>query len=375
MPLSPRLSNDVFIHVPQHLLALKPPGNNDSIRVIFYLTGNPGLLSYYHEYLALLASSEEGRDYVIVGFSLGGFEDVELDENDNDLLFPDAVAGKRGAKTRGEDAEWWRLEEQVNLAVARIDEVVRRLGRSAKVTLMGHSVGTWLALEVVSCAAERRERMHEPVADASGVLGVGANPAEVLDWDIEACVLLAPTIVDLAKSPSGIKAAPIMARLSFLPWLLQLMAAGLAWALSESAIQWLIGRFMGLDANLEGVRTTARFLQSPGGVRQALEMAKEELVSISADGWGPEVWGVGDAVESSAWNGQGGPLMYFLFAQKDHWIGDRTRNDIIRTRGRHDGRGSVVVDEKKGLVHAWCLRQNRAVSEYVKPWLEDVKRS
>lgn len=378
MLLTPRISPDAFVHVPPQLSTNKSSRPQDdtkgTTRLVFFLTGNPGLLSYYHEYLALLAASDEGQDYVIVGLSLGGFEDDELDEADEELLFPDAVAAKRSAKRRSEEQAWWSLSEQVELAVARIDDVVRRLQRDVKVTLMGHSVGSYLAFEVVRSAHERAGRLSEPTEDASGVLGVGSVATPTPTWRVEACVLLAPTIMHLAQSPSGIKAAPLLATVSFLPWLLQLAASGMTWALSEGSTRWLIARFMGLGPELDGVTTTTRFLQSAGGVRQAVEMAKQELVSIGTDDWGPEVWGNADAVNNGEWAGEGGPQLYFLFAKTDHWVADKTRDEIRRTRGRKDGRGTVHVDEKSGLVHAWCLKQNRAVSEYVEPWLGQIRR-
>jgi pimeloyl-ACP methyl ester carboxylesterase len=269
---------------------------------------------------------------------------------------------------------WWGLEEQIALCVARIDEVVRRLRRdgvrSVTVTLMGHSLGTWLSLEVVRTIHERREATKDPIVDESGVLGVGVIADNSYEWEVEACMLLAPTIMDLAKSPSGVKASPVLRWLAFLPWLLQLAAAGLTWLLSDDAIARLVAAFMGLQKDEEGVITTTRFLRAPGSVRQALEMAKEELVEISVDKWGAEVWGASHEAQVGAWSGQGGPHMYFLFAQTDHWIASKTKDEIQRTRGRRDGLGDFAVDEKDGLVHAWCLRQNRVVSEYVLRWLE-----
>lgn len=314
--------------------------------------------------------------------SLGGFEGAELDERDEELLFPDAVAPRRSAKLRGEGQQWWGLDEQVELAVARVDEVVRRLRRvngrgEMRVTLMGHSVGTWLALEVVRGVAERRERRDGPMVDAGGVLGVGAEVGATLSgsWAVEACVLLAPTITDLALSPSGVKAAWVVARAPFLSWVLERLSDGLTWATSEGAMRWLVAKFMGLGIELDGVQTTTRFLRSDGGVRQALEMGKQELVTIAADDWGEEVWGNGKSVNNGEWAGIGGPQLYFLFAKTDHWIATKTRDEILSTRGRIDGVGAFHVDEKEGLVHAWCLRQSRAVSEYVKPWLEQIRQA
>jgi hypothetical protein len=103
MSLSPRVGNDVFIHLPQKLqqraaTTSTTRANTNDIKLIFFITGNPGLISYYHEFLALLAESPQGRDhYAIAGFSLGGFESEELEERDEERQAswgePDGVVG------------------------------------------------------------------------------------------------------------------------------------------------------------------------------------------------------------------------------------------------------------------------------------------
>ncbi|KPI36969.1 uncharacterized protein AB675_6013 [Cyphellophora attinorum] len=402
--LQNRISPDVFIHLHTNTT---PNGSSDT-HLIYLLPGNPGLCSYYHTFLTLLTqSSPAAAQFAIVGMSLPGFESApdDLDWNDEDILFPDEIATKRSAKRRGDGGEkgWWGLEEVVEVTTARIDEVVRRLqaglrGRKVRVTLMGHSLGTWLSLEVVRRVSERQRQQRggnereddgsgeadeddEPTEDSTGVLGVGKaggkrkrTGSTGTDWEAEACVALAPTIIELAKSSSGVKVAPLLATFTFLPWLLQSLASGLTWASRREMIEWIVARFLGLSPNNPGVATTARFLQSPSAVRQSLELAKQELVSISKDDWGPEVWGTGPALQMGGLEQTQSPKLFFLFAQTDHWIADSTRDTILRGRARHDGHGAFVVDEKHGLKHAWCLEQNQAVVDYVKPWLEDIAR-
>ena len=394
MALRSHISPDVFLHLPTPANSSPSPSPSTSPHhLIFLLPGNPGLLSYYTTFLSLLASCSAYPNTTIAGFSLGGFESPAEDllEEDDELLFPESVATLRSGKLRdggGTGGQWWGLAEQVQLAVGRVDGLVGRVRRQdgegrVKVTLVGHSVGAYLALEVVRAVSERRERGDGegmPVVDAEGVLGIGSVAGKEdrgrgsTEWEVEACVLLTPTIMHLARSASGVRAAPLLGKVAFVPWLLQWATWGLTWGLSEGVMRAVVARVMGLSSEEEGVKTTVQFLRSEGGVRQALEMAKEELVTIANDNWGPEVWGHGETVSDAAWSGQGGPQLFFLFAKKDHWVADKTRDEIRHTRGRKDDWGSFHVDEQDGLLHAWCLNQSQLVSEYVKPWLAQIRK-
>lgn len=127
---------------------------------------------------------------------------------------------------------------------------------------------------------------------------------------------------------------------------------------------------------------TAAFLQSPHGVRQALFMARDEMTKISTDKWGEEVWGAAAAVGRGASNSR----LKFLFAKKDHWLSDQTRDELIRLRGRkimrgtdtsanhadHSWKPEMEVDETEGWVHGFCLEQSVPVAERVRHWVEEI---
>lgn len=417
----------------------------EDVRVLFLLPGNPGLVGYYHGFLTqLLSSASSAASYssvsssptvgigigtstdtgtgtstdtgtiadkhIVVGMSLPGFEaaDDELSEEEMDLLWPDGVAGLRSRKSReaeaaeGRKGVVWGVEEIVRVGVARVGQVVRRVqdmrrrvdggggkGKKVKVTLVGHSLGSWLALEMVRVLNELQEKEWEgaePGVDESGVLGVGRRADErevwerpragdgggVVGWEVEACVLLAPTIVELAKSSQGRKAAPLLRCVPGVGGWMQGVAGWLGWGVSEEAQRSMVAWFMGLDRGSDGVVTTTRWLRSENGVRQSLELAKEEMVCIAKDEWGVEVWGAGEALQMGGLDEyESGPKVYMLFAERDHWIADKTREKILRTRARREGRGRLVVDDR-GLSHAWCLRQNQLVVDYVTPWLEEI---
>jgi hypothetical protein len=73
----------------------------------------------------------------------------------------------------------------------------RRSEPKAQVILIGHSVGSYIAMEVLRRSRERREnRSRGGDADDDG---------DEMEMEIIGGVMLFPTVVDIAKSPSGRK--------------------------------------------------------------------------------------------------------------------------------------------------------------------------
>ncbi|KAI9878226.1 MAG: hypothetical protein M1823_006986, partial [Watsoniomyces obsoletus] len=136
MPLKRHISPDLFLHLPDSLCQTSHLTGNeqeqeheqDGLRVIFFITGNPGLVGYYHAFLSLLAESEEGKGYVVFGASLGGFEveggagegggvgaHRDEDREIKGLLWPETLGERGWGNSKG---KIWRLEEQVELCLA-----------------------------------------------------------------------------------------------------------------------------------------------------------------------------------------------------------------------------------------------------------------
>lgn len=163
---------------------------------VFFISGNPGLVSYYHDFLSLvsekLASSSPGKDgsgFRIYGANLGGFEINEKE------------------KANAPSARLYNVEEQIDFVEKKLhilinesrskseSETNRGVTRSTaaaeqspkqKVILIGHSVGTYIAMEIL-----RRHR-EEKIEDKDEV-----------PFDIIGAVLLFPTVMELAKSAAG----------------------------------------------------------------------------------------------------------------------------------------------------------------------------
>jgi pimeloyl-ACP methyl ester carboxylesterase len=425
-PLQSKLSSNLFLHVPN----ATSTQNSRERYLTFFITGNPGLVGYYTPFFRRLVKSLPGS-VALFASSLAAFEirgqdggdGYDLREEEEQLLYPAAV---RGIRERRDRMEVVGLGEQVEVCVARLREVVRRLqqtnslssshegsedgeepgyekhsigdhdessvpteerapakskdGRSErrskapiKVILIGHSVGAWIALEMIHQLSTSSTSKPE---------------GTIIDFSVTSAILLTPTILDLALSPTGRMAGPVMGSMlgAFVPGLAQWGAWSLGW-MGKGRLRGLVAMVTGMgrrkggerakdiDANdgeedtetKNGLSVTTQFLASPNGVRQALGLAAEELKMIVEDRWGEEVWG------GASEEGAKSPKLFFLFAGSDHWVANETREKIMqKTSQMGAGRRHVVqVDEE--LEHAWCLRQNGRVADRVGTWIEESR--
>lgn len=122
----------------------------------------------------------------------------------------------------------------------------------------------------------------------------------------------------------------------------------------------------------DAAHVTASFVKSPHGVRQALHMARDEMREITIDTWDDEIWGL----TTSTAHPQPPPTLRFLFAKKDHWVADETRDDLIQARGSQEGdeawKPIMEVDEEEGWVHGFCIRQSVPVAKRVFGYVQDI---
>jgi len=429
------------------------------------------LIAYYHPFLAGLVAAFEGEDHeekiatpVVAGFSLGGFEVEDWHEGKDprasgegheslrDLLFPASSAPQSPLPAPASSCERiYTLAEQVELCFARLENLVRRLrwqickegvggrGRDTtrtndapvadpaesadvdfKVTLIGHSVGAYIALELVRLRHERRagdarlqpsspSPLSHDAATHTKTSTTAAPPpisSTATKRTIASCILLTPTIQDLHLSPSGRIAHPLLTYAPFLPNLAHgLVQNVLVRYLPHAWFEALVQRATGMRMASHGFLATVAFLRSGLGVRQALEMAKCEFREIRRETWGKEVWGAREVCSGD----EGGAVMkapdlYLWFARQDHWVADVTRDEILRRRGQGQENGKtgldksddnldpgddpqigkadtdcgspsiprILVDETEGLVHAWCLTQTELVTGRVSGWLKEL---
>ncbi|KAK8169965.1 hypothetical protein IWX90DRAFT_194805 [Phyllosticta citrichinensis] len=309
--------------------------------LIYFITGNPGLIGYYDLFLSYLHLSLADRlppstqvNFDVFGRSLSGFES----EARGGFLrrrsapgggYPAEAAGGRGAGLRPGARPPFGLEEQIKGAEWALWDHVQGLREQAQeqgdfdprfedddepnIILVGHSVGAYIAMEIL-----RRWREKLAVAGSK-------DDDEEPKGKIVGAVSLFPTVAHIAKSDSGKKFATLF-QIPYIPLILHLLATLLTFWLPSALFFQLVQLFMPEDA----ARTTTSFVKSRNGIRQALHMAREELRIITDDKWDAELWGAASPSPLL----QPRPKMYFLFGRQDHWVADSTRDDLIASRGR-----------------------------------------
>ncbi|OJJ80266.1 bifunctional triacylglycerol lipase/ester hydrolase [Aspergillus glaucus CBS 516.65] len=341
---------------PDSFLRLPANANGDKAPItIFFITGNPGLIGYYHTFLSLLSDRlglDGGSSFQVFGHSLAGFE-----------LSKEQEGRKEKAVGEGEEkGHYYNLEEQISYVQRKLGSFITNHyeqnqqnhdGEVPKVILIGHSVGTYIAMEVLRRHRER-QRQH------ATTITTPSNNTTAAEFDIIGGVMLFPTVVDIAKSPAGQRLSKLLSLIPGLAVIASLFARVLSALLPGGLLRLVVAAFMSLSSSLESpdrvvVDTTCGFLGSRG-VRQALHLGADEMQTITSDKWSDDIWGMSDVEEPLA-------KLFFYFGRNDHWVAERTRDEIIAVRGKDSdneigkGNGPTMVVCEDGLPHAFCLSE------------------
>jgi len=234
------LSDEIYLRPTKQGTSTKNKTNQKLL--LFFITGNPGLIEYYRSFLTrlydLIRTDEAGIAHHVYGASLPGFEVSDGSPH------PDSLSHTRTPP--------FTLQEQVDGVFERLVGTVKRLegedgSGPIQVVLIGHSVGAFMLLEVIA-------RWQ----DASSF---GAR------LDIVGGICLFPTVVDIAKSPTGKKAAPLF-QIPYFALIVHLIAKLLTTFIPLFAFVRLVQLVTGMPT--DGARTTAAFVKSKYGVWQAL---------------------------------------------------------------------------------------------------------
>ncbi|KAI9050133.1 hypothetical protein LZ554_006274 [Drepanopeziza brunnea f. sp. 'monogermtubi'] len=310
--------------------------------LIFMVTGNPGLISYYKTFLhalhPLLGSPTHNPQtlYHIHGQSLAGFVDSPSDPR----TIPEPVTHP------------YSLEDQITFSLAsltalRIPSGPQRGQPYTSVILVGHSVGSYILLEIITR------------------LGRSSHVR------IEAGILLFPTVTHIAKSPSGLKISTLF-RIPDFAKRVGTLAKGLVLLAPGGVLTWLVGLVTRMPS--EAVEVTTQFLKSRMGVWQALHMAKDEMDFIAEDRWDQDIWGIEHEDPDS--KSETPPKLIFYFGQNDHWVADHTRDALIAARGREEGARKsskpIMMIDKGGIPHGFCIRHSETVAEKVGVWINEL---
>lgn len=155
-------------------------GSSQDSLLIFFITGNPGLIEYYRTFLTLcfesLRTNYSDHHIKVAGTSLRGFG---VQEHGHQHQANDGAEGP------------YDLEQQIEHIGQMLERTIQshaRQGSPTKLILMGHSVGSYILLEVL------RRRKENPTTQQL------SNDANVVGG-----ICLFPTVAHIAKSPSGKK--------------------------------------------------------------------------------------------------------------------------------------------------------------------------
>lgn len=200
----PHIAPDSFFHKTSPPACA--PSSPSCPTTIYFISGNPGLISYYHPFLSLLsknlasASSPGQNSFHVFGHSLAGFELEPAPSSFKTNTGTEKAKAKQPPGTSGD--YYYNVEDQIRFVQARLEAHMAALrtesansspsasdtdvpSQRPRVILMGHSVGTYIAMEVL-----RRHR---------------ENQATAAGFDIVGGIMLFPTVMDIASSPAGQK--------------------------------------------------------------------------------------------------------------------------------------------------------------------------
>lgn len=313
-------------------------GQDPDVRqcLIYFFTGNPGLIDYYEPFFktlrGLLDGVEDGKKpkvvFHIYGRNLAGFDD-----SDHEPFTADRPP---------HDVEYEIQDAFKHLSAMRISQGPRKGEPFDEVILMGHSLGTYIALEIF------HRHLHDPE------LAPHLN--------LKAGILLFATVAHIAKSSKGVQ-LDMIRRMPLLRSNVHRIAKGLLSLLPSATIHWFIRNVMGFAPH--AAAATTRFLTSRDGVWQALHLGMDEMEVITEEKWTEELWEIED--EALAHQHEV-PKFFIFFGKNDHWVANEVRDEFIKKRDEHAqrveapkhkrGRTRIVVDEGN-LPHDFCIGKSR----------------
>ncbi|KAF7897209.1 hypothetical protein EAF00_005437 [Botryotinia globosa] len=318
--------------------------------LIFFITGNPGLIGYYSTFLSLLndllssSPTKNSDTYHIFGQSLAGFETDDV-------------------PSESPNKDPYSLQQQIDLVH---DCLVEQISGSSipykNVILVGHSVGSYILLETLS-------KLIAPAAIPS--------ISAVLSG-----ILLFPTVTHISHSPSGAKLTPLMSIPNF-PVLASSTAKMLLYCAPNVVLDFLVKKITGMPE--EAAKVTTSFLRSKTGIWQALHLARDEMNIITDDKWDSEIWGV----EHSESSQSSPPKLIFYFGENDHWVASHTRDALIAARASpvpasasstssfsiKETNKPIMMIDKEGIDHGFCINHSETMATKVKDWIDKITQN
>ncbi|KAI0160087.1 hypothetical protein GGR52DRAFT_178365 [Hypoxylon sp. FL1284] len=327
-----------FLTYPPRALDDKTTNDTPSRDVlIFFISGNPGLIDYYEPFLSTLRSLLDGdaslghTRFQLYGQDLAGFRD------DDHEPFT--------SQRKPHNLEYQIQHNLAALERLRVESGPRSGSPYDEVLLIGHSVGSYIALEL----------FHRLLR----------NPDLISHLKLTSGILLFPTIEHISRSSNGWK-MDLLRRTPVLGPNAHHIAQAFLHICPRSAIRWIVHGFMGFPA--QNADTTVRWLKSRDGVWQALHLGMDEMRVIGEDRWDDELWEIARDAEA---HDQVVPKFFFFFGKEDDWVASRYRDGFIKRRQKQVDRTRIMVDEGN-IPHAFCIQHSETVAEKVKIWISEM---
>ena len=369
-----------------HFRTHNPENENqpDGTVLLYMIPGNPGLIEYYRHFLSslkgLLCSTAGCAQIDIEGNSLAGFE---VKSTTPCLL---------------QETSPYNLQQQIDHVQSQVCDAVRGirsrdsdlgmlLPRKTPVILIGHSIGSYILLEIVARQQAKQESQDRNTNDIDG------------ECTIIGGICLFPTIVDIAKSPNGKKAAVSLiytVHLLASPFtniLLAVYKTPRICALSALRCECSLFHYPSCSVGVhrqENHRHASRrgdgddCFHSEPEWSQAIavrhisplcfefaeyirHLGKYELDQVTDDKWDERVWGSTPNTASTGApelsdKAKDKPLLYFFWGENDHWVDNRSRDKLIAGRARRSSEQQDLFKphmevDTLGLPHAFCIRE------------------
>ncbi|KAK3370026.1 hypothetical protein B0H63DRAFT_305785 [Podospora didyma] len=340
-------------------------GENRRRCLIYFIPGNPGLIAYYAPFLSTLRQlldEEEARDGCHRSFHVYGQNLIGFDDADHEPPFSAAEAGTAP----------FVLEDQIFHSYDRLVEVGTNgtnVGSSEaaaqaqafdEVIIMGHSVGAYISTEIYHRHhLQLKARQQQQV---NGNDGTGVTEKQLVN--LQAGILLFPTISDMAHSPNGQK-LDFLRTTPFLDRYAHRVAKGFVDLWPGWLLEGFVRRVLGQPAHAASV--TVRFLMSRDGIWQALHLGKDEMRVITEEKWSEDLWEMQDDDDTTSTTDAATERpnkFFFYFGVDDSWVSQEHRDRFIEQRRRHEnGRTRIFIDQDK-IPHAFCIRELPSFSSF-----------
>ncbi|POY73738.1 hypothetical protein BMF94_3276 [Rhodotorula taiwanensis] len=304
-------SSDASAQWPADLLLLDQAAVAEQTKlVLLFVTGNPGLVSYYRHCLSTLRDTlpADLKNQTVV-HAIGHLGHTPGMTS----------AERRGFRPNGQAT----LEDQVADKVAYVDELneTYRFGEpdAPKLVLLGHSIGAWICLQVLKERPTLVSSVHA----------------------------LFPTISHMAETPNGRSLSPLFSSWSLRPVFYSTsFLSYLPTGLTARLVSLLTGQ------SGSGAQVTTELVSSPETVLAALVMARHELATVTSldeallQQYGDRVW------------------IYWAQENGDGWVSEEAVKEIETCLEKSWGEKGRKRRERcrEGMPHSFVLNEDHSTS-------------